>query len=215
MHFEWTILDGSFGRAFFHHAYHITTWFYNVWFALCSRWDWITPWGQDGVCYKELRPERGQRYHPPLLSVCSKGGNDLIRESAHTRQVALTSRLQAWKKSGQTPKLMHCGVYPHVDNVWNVWPTETVTLNPTFPWVLMYHLYAADERKMNWWNLDWQRTCMGATGRAGTFTHRRCLVYCWTELMTGLFWQFRFSGPGVYWKEGFGIFMRLGTAFPT
>lgn len=56
-----------------------------------------------------LRPRRGLG--------CSQGGNALIWESAYTRQVALTFRSQACKKSGQTTEVMHDGVSPHAANV--------------------------------------------------------------------------------------------------
>lgn len=67
-----------------------------------------------------LRPRRGLG--------CSQGGNELIWESAHTRQVALTFRFQACKKSGQTTKAMHDGGSPHAVNVLKIWPSEMMTL---------------------------------------------------------------------------------------
>lgn len=84
------------------------------------------------------------------------------------RKVAPTFRFHVYKKSGQTTKLVCHGVSPHANNVLKIWPTETVTLNPLFPCVLMYHLHAVDEGKMNWWKLNVQRACLRAVRRAGS-----------------------------------------------
>lgn len=138
-YFGWIILKSIFLII----LKYIPTWFDNVWYTLCSRWDWITHWGQNAVCHVGPGPVRGQKLTIPLLSDCSQGGNDLIQESVHPRQVSMAFKFQAWKKSDRTTKLMHDGV-----NVLKTWPTETMTLNPIFLWVPMYHLHAVDESMM-------------------------------------------------------------------
>lgn len=151
-----------------------------------------------------LRPRRGLG--------CSQGGNELIWESAHTRQVALTFRFQACKKSGQTTKVMHNGGSPHAVNVLKIWPGEMMTL-------ILYSLGLWSIISMllmegRWTDENW-------TGRGHVWVLLAELGHSFSGGAQFAAGQSLCKGTskshlsGLFKDQALGIFMRLGTAFPS
>lgn len=162
LHFEWNLLVESFWRVFF--SSHYGSIMCNI---HCATDETGSCTGQNGGCPGGLRPVRGQEVIPPRSLAAPK-------EAVTSSSIWHTQGEWLWPlglgPERNKARLVHCGVSPHATHGLKIWPTEAMTLHPLFPWVLMYHLSAVEERKMKWWKRSWQRARLGAVCRAGELT---------------------------------------------